>query len=149
MGRREAILAERGLAPIWRLRREFPKVEEGEAQSLARTDAAKYWVELKQLVSGCVKCGLHKTRTQTVFGVGDPAAQWMLIGEAPGADEDRLGDPFVGQAGRLLDNMLAAIGIERGKNVSTSSNAARRETATPSPRRSRNARRTSCARSSW
>ena len=66
-------------------------------------------------MSGCVKCGLHKTRTQTVFGVGDPHAQWMLIGEAPGAEEDRLGDPFVGQAGRLLDNMLAAIGLHRTK----------------------------------
>ena len=62
-------------------------------------------------------CGLHKSRTQTVFGVGDENADWMLIGEAPGAEEDRLGEPFVGQAGRLLDNMLAAIGLSRGKNV--------------------------------
>ena len=117
MGRREAILAEMGLAPIWRLRGESPKLEEGQAQSPARTDAPRDWVELKQLVSGCVKCSLHKTRTQTVFGVGDPSAQWMLIGEAPGAEEDRLGDPFVGQAGRLLDNMLAAIGLDRRQNV--------------------------------
>ena len=117
MGRREAILAEMGLAPIWRLRRESPRVDEAQAQAPAGADAAKDWVELKQLVSGCVKCGLHKTRTQTVFGVGDPSAQWMLIGEAPGAEEDRLGDPFVGQAGRLLDNMLAAVGLDRSKNV--------------------------------
>jgi len=117
MGRREAILAEMGLAPIWRLRRELSGLEEGETQSPPRTDAANDWVELKQLVSGCVKCSLHKTRTQTVFGVGDPSAQWMLIGEAPGAEEDRLGDPFVGQAGRLLDNMLAAIGLDRRQNV--------------------------------
>jgi DNA polymerase len=117
MGRREAILAEMGLAPIWRLRRESPGAEEGEALEPAGADPSKDWVELKQLVSGCVKCGLHKTRTQTVFGVGDPSAQWMLIGEAPGAEEDRLGDPFVGQAGRLLDNMLAAIGLDRRKNV--------------------------------
>jgi uracil-DNA glycosylase family 4 len=68
-------------------------------------------------VSGCIKCDLHKTRTQTVFGVGDENADWMLIGEAPGAEEDRLGDPFVGQAGKLLDNMLAAIGLSRAKNV--------------------------------
>jgi len=117
MGRREAILAEMGLAPVWRLRRPSPAVDEAQAQRPAAADAAKDWVELKQLVSGCVKCGLHKTRTQTVFGVGDAAAQWMLIGEAPGAEEDRLGDPFVGQAGRLLDNMLAAIGLDRGNNV--------------------------------
>ena len=117
MGRRDAILAEMGLAPIWRLRRESVSVEEAQAPEPARADPAKDWVELKQLVSGCVKCGLHKTRTQTVFGVGDPSADWMLIGEAPGAEEDRLGDPFVGQAGRLLDNMLAAIGLDRGKNV--------------------------------
>jgi DNA polymerase len=75
------------------------------------------WTELKQAVSGCTQCGLHKSRTQTVFGVGDPDADWMLIGEAPGAEEDRLGDPFVGQAGRLLDNMLAAIGLSRARNV--------------------------------
>jgi DNA polymerase len=114
MGRREAILAEMGLAPIWRLRR---KVEVEANAATPSTDLADSWIELKQLVSGCVKCGLHKTRTQTVFGVGDPRAEWMLIGEAPGAEEDRLGDPFVGQAGRLLDNMLAAIGLERRKNV--------------------------------
>ena len=117
MGRREAILAEMGLAPIWRLRRESSSVDEVEAPKPARADASQEWVELKQLVSGCVKCGLHKTRTQTVFGVGDAAADWMLIGEAPGAEEDRLGDPFVGQAGRLLDNMLAAIGLDRRQNV--------------------------------
>jgi len=117
MGRREAILAEMGLAPIWRLRRQPGAVSDAEVAGPARTDAAQDWIELKQLVSGCVKCGLHKTRTQTVFGVGDPGAQWMLIGEAPGAEEDRLGDPFVGQAGRLLDNMLAAIGLDRRKNV--------------------------------
>jgi DNA polymerase len=52
-----------------------------------------------------------------VFGVGDESADWMLIGEAPGAEEDRLGDPFVGQAGKLLDNMLAAIGLSRRQNV--------------------------------
>jgi DNA polymerase len=55
--------------------------------------------------------------TQTVFGVGDEQARWLLVGEAPGAEEDRLGEPFVGQAGKLLDNMLAAIGLARGKDV--------------------------------
>ena len=107
MSRREEILAEMGLAPIWRLKKEI----------LKPPALAGGWVELKQAVSGCTKCGLHKTRTQTVFGVGDENADWMLIGEAPGAEEDRLGDPFVGQAGKLLDNMLAAIGLKRGENV--------------------------------
>ena len=74
-------------------------------------------MELKQAVPACTACALHKTRTQTVFGVGDEDADWMLIGEAPGAEEDRLGEPFVGQAGKLLDNMLAALGLRRGENV--------------------------------
>jgi len=60
---------------------------------------------------------LHAGRAQTVFGVGDEKADWLLVGEAPGAEEDRVGEPFVGQAGRLLDNMLAAIGLRRGENV--------------------------------
>jgi len=75
------------------------------------------WPELKAAVSGCEACGLRKTCTQTVFGVGDEQADWLLVGEAPGAEEDARGEPFVGQAGRLLDNMLAAIGLARGKNV--------------------------------
>jgi uracil-DNA glycosylase len=104
MTRREALLAEMGLAPIWKLRIKEP----------ARADG---WVPLKAAVSGCTKCALHESRTQTVFGVGDENADWMLIGEAPGAEEDRLGDPFVGQAGRLLDAMLAAIDLERASNV--------------------------------
>jgi len=102
MSRRAAVLAEMGIAPVWRLRNKKPVTE---------------WIPLKAAVSGCTKCGLHKTRTQTVFGVGDEKADWMLIGEAPGAEEDRLGDPFVGQAGKLLDNMLAAIGLSRQANV--------------------------------
>lgn len=75
------------------------------------------WTELKSAVSGCQACGLSKTRTNTVFGVGDESAEWMLVGEAPGSEEDARGEPFVGQAGRLLDNMLAALHMERGKNV--------------------------------
>lgn len=74
-----------------------------------RTD----WQALQEAVHGCTKCALHKTRTQTVFGVGNPAAAWMFIGEAPGADEDRLGEPFVGRAGQLLNAMLFAIGLKR------------------------------------
>jgi uracil-DNA glycosylase len=73
--------------------------------------------ELKAEVKPCSACGLCKSRTQTVFGVGDESADWMIVGEAPGAEEDARGEPFVGQAGRLLDNMLAAIGLARGENV--------------------------------
>jgi DNA polymerase len=113
VSRRGEILAEMGLAPVWRLRKQAP----GEAQTPSPAGLAGGWIELKQAVSGCTQCGLHKTRTQTVFGVGDENADWMLIGEAPGAEEDRLGDPFVGQAGRLLDNMLAAIDLHRSRNV--------------------------------
>jgi len=111
VSRRGEILAEMGLAPIWRLKHGV--TSEGAPPERPAND----WVELKQAVSGCIQCGLHKTRTQTVFGVGDQNADWMLIGEAPGAEEDRLGDPFVGQAGRLLDNMLAAVDLHRTKNV--------------------------------
>lgn len=78
-------------------------------------DCTQYsWEALQQAVSQCQGCGLHKTRTQTVFGTGDLQARWMLVGEAPGADEDRQGEPFVGRAGKLLNNMLAAIGLPRG-----------------------------------
>ena len=75
------------------------------------------WPQLKAAVKVCTACGLRAGCTQTVFGVGDESAQWMLVGEAPGAEEDKLGEPFVGQAGKLLDSMLAAIGLERGRNV--------------------------------
>ena len=75
------------------------------------------WPELKAAVKACEACGLRKTCTQTVFGVGDERADWLLVGEAPGAEEDARGEPFVGQAGRLLDNMLAAIDLKRGENV--------------------------------
>jgi uracil-DNA glycosylase len=73
--------------------------------------------ELKTEVAKCTACELCQTRKNTVFGVGDEAAEWMIVGEAPGAEEDATGDPFVGQAGKLLDNMLAAIDLARGENV--------------------------------
>ena len=69
--------------------------------------------ELKKTVSACTLCELHRSRTQTVFGTGHPAAEWLIIGEAPGADEDRLGEPFVGRAGQLLTSMLRAMGLAR------------------------------------
>lgn len=79
------------------------------AAHIARLD----WDTLQADVSGCVACSLHQSRTQTVFGVGNRHAHWLIIGEAPGADEDRLGEPFVGRAGKLLDAMLAALKLDR------------------------------------
>lgn len=69
--------------------------------------------ELREVVAACTLCGLHRTRTQTVFGAGHPDADWLVIGEAPGFDEDRKGEPFVGRAGQLLTKMLLAIGLAR------------------------------------
>jgi len=71
------------------------------------------WNQLKGAVRQCIACQLHETRKNTVFGVGEEQADWMIIGEAPGADEDRQGEPFVGKAGQLLNNMLLAIGLKR------------------------------------
>ena len=75
------------------------------------------WDALEQRVSSCERCRLCEKRTNTVFGVGDRAANWMLIGEAPGENEDKQGEPFVGQAGKLLDSMLRAVSLARGENV--------------------------------
>ncbi len=82
------------------------------AYSLQPT-ASLDWSALEATVKTCTQCDLHRTRTQTVFGVGDQQAQWMIIGEAPGADEDAQGEPFVGRAGQLLNSMLKAIGLQR------------------------------------
>ena len=71
------------------------------------------WGLLEQEISNCIKCELSKGRTQTVFGVGNPNADWLLVGEAPGAEEDKKGEPFIGRAGKLLDKMLAAIQLDR------------------------------------
>jgi len=72
------------------------------------------WEALQASVASCRRCGLCETRRHTVFGVGHPQAQWMVVGEAPGEHEDRQGEPFVGAAGQLLDRMLASIGLGRG-----------------------------------
>jgi uracil-DNA glycosylase family 4 len=116
MSRRGELLEEMGLTPVWKLRaggsQEIPERKDQDT-SVADMD----WPQLKAKVAGCTDCKLRAGCTQTVFGVGDESAQWLLVGEAPGAEEDRLGEPFVGQAGRLLDNMLAAISLSRGKNV--------------------------------
>jgi len=71
------------------------------------------WEALRTEVAACTACGLHASRTQTVFGVGSTRAHWLVIGEAPGADEDAQGEPFVGRAGQLLNSMLLAAGFQR------------------------------------
>jgi uracil-DNA glycosylase len=140
--RREEMLREMGISPLWHLRAAAqgqaiaePVVETvapvapvltaaeprpapvvagpGDAAGVAGMD----WPALKSCVANCTACALHKTRNKTVFGVGDERADWLLVGEGPGADEDAQGEPFVGQAGKLLDNMLAAIDLKRGANV--------------------------------
>ncbi|HSV70752.1 MAG TPA: uracil-DNA glycosylase [Methylibium sp.] len=75
------------------------------------------WPALRDAVAGCTACGLCRGRRNTVFGVGHERAHWMIVGEAPGENEDRQGEPFVGSAGQLLDNMLRAVGLSRAANT--------------------------------
>ena len=82
---------------------------------LKRSELPEYWSDLIDHVGNCERCDLHKTRTQTVFGIGDIQADWMIIGEAPGAEEDKSGEPFVGKAGDLLSTILESIGLARNK----------------------------------
>ncbi|SET10974.1 DNA polymerase [Nitrosomonas marina] len=126
--RRKIILRELGLTPLWRLKadadaeteNQSTQAETGSLEQTARPMvevADMDWEQLTATVADCTACPLRQTCTQTVFGVGDKAADWLYIGEGPGAREDALGEPFVGQAGKLLDNMLAAIQLKRGENV--------------------------------
>jgi uracil-DNA glycosylase len=132
--RRAEILKELGLTPLWRAKvtnapNQAPAVEEagsGEQVSGHGVVAAEDrrseilrmgWDQLKTSVEGCIACPLCRSRSRTVFGVGDMNADWLYVGEGPGAEEDATGEPFVGQAGKLLDNMLAAIDLKRGRNV--------------------------------
>ena len=85
------------------------------AAVLPATVAALGWPELREAVAACTACKLCEGRRQTVFGVGHPRAHWMIVGEAPGEQEDRQGEPFVGKSGQLLDNMLRAIALTRGE----------------------------------
>lgn len=96
--------------PVW-----VNKVTQKEDISLQRTVsiADLDWEPLANQVKHCEQCGLSQSRKQTVFGSGDQQAELMIIGEAPGAEEDRQGLPFVGRAGQLLTNMLSAIGLDR------------------------------------
>jgi uracil-DNA glycosylase len=145
--RQMMVMRELGLTPVYRLRgQDSPAVEEISAsasntpvpeikrpvatstqssgnpqtpmvQGRQATILQMDWPELKAKVAGCVDCRLHAGRNKTVFGVGDEKASWLFVGEGPGADEDRQGEPFVGQAGKLLDSMLAAIDLKRGDDV--------------------------------
>ncbi|MCX7898179.1 MAG: uracil-DNA glycosylase [Rhodocyclaceae bacterium] len=130
--KRAQLLHEMGLGPIWRLRG-----ARADAQAASRPQdtgrsaedalspgsareteiAAMGWDELARAVAACRACSLHATRKQAVLGVGDVHADWFFVGEGPGAEEDERGEPFVGQAGKLLDAMLAAIDLRRGENV--------------------------------
>ncbi len=103
---------------VWVSREQLLPVEyDGPITSEAFVDnsGAGEWETLRNQVSVCQKCSLHQGRTQTVFGAGDIHADWMIIGEAPGAEEDRKGEPFVGRAGKLLTAMFQAIGLDRNK----------------------------------
>ena len=133
MTRRDGILREIGLAPLWRLRNRsdaaVDAVAAASTEPVAATAAgpaadgraariaAMDWDELMGAVTACRACRLCENRKQAVFGVGDAAADWLFVGEGPGAEEDERGEPFVGQAGRLLDAMLAAIDLRRGRKV--------------------------------
>lgn len=123
--RREEILEELGLTPLWHSRT-VRHATDGAMVPSHRTDTtdARHeqilhmdWTQLKAGVADCTACPLHQARTRTVFGVGDENADWLWVGEGPGAEEDASGEPFVGQAGKLLDNMLAAISLQRGRHV--------------------------------
>ncbi len=134
---RDQILREMGLGPVWKLRA-APAVapEPGTLPPAAAqgTPAASIplaagistgsppvaemgWDELSAAVSACRRCRLCEARKQAVLGVGDRQADWLFVGEGPGAEEDERGEPFVGQAGKLLDNMLSSIGLRRGRDV--------------------------------
>ena len=137
---REQMLAEMGITPVWRLRQpqaveavqpvafapeeslavDLPSPPAQAEPATAVPSAALErmdWPTLEQEVAECRACALCAHRRQTVLGVGDRQADWLFIGEGPGSEEDARGEPFVGQAGKLLDNMLAAIGLQRGHQV--------------------------------
>ena len=143
---RDQILRELGLGPQWRLRetadaaaaQSEAAVSAGETghvsavhlpaaspmpvaaaeRASSAVDASRMdWNDLATAVAECRACGLCKARKQAVLGVGDQQADWLFVGEGPGAEEDERGEPFVGQAGKLLDAMLAAIDLKRGENV--------------------------------
>jgi len=104
-------LARMGI-PVWRQRpiRECEQNFSSEVVSEKPLEPSDPWPALRASVAACEQCSLYQTRTQTVFGVGSTQADWVFVGEAPGFDEDRQGEPFVGRAGQLLNAMLFAMG---------------------------------------
>jgi len=117
--RRRALLEAMGIV-IWEDRRTPAAEGPGAMPAPLAGDTATVddvalldWAALEQRVAGCAACALHRARSRTVFGVGNHAARLLVVGEAPGAEEDRRGEPFVGRAGQLLNAMLAAIGLPR------------------------------------
>ena len=119
--RRDAMLREMGLAPTWRLRNQpaaaAPLAEAPAAPALGGDVAGMDWDTLTRTILACRQCPLCEQRKQAVPGVGDRQADWLFVGEGPGAEEDERGEPFVGQAGKLLDAMLAAIRLKRDEKV--------------------------------
>ena len=108
---RDDVFGELGIGPAWQLR-------DAPASPLTPHPSPSYtWDQLADAVAHCTACKLSATRTQGVLGAGDRNADWLIVGEAPGAEEDAQGEPFVGPAGKLLDAMLASIGLARGDNV--------------------------------
>jgi DNA polymerase len=91
--------------------------EPGDAEPRRQRISGLEWNDLAADVDACTACGLARTRRCSVPGVGAREAEWLFVGEAPGAEEDERGEPFVGQAGKLLDAMLAALSLARGRNV--------------------------------
>jgi uracil-DNA glycosylase len=118
---------EAAVAPAFSRRPSMPAstpIKPSVATAAVQTDPARAahiatldWDALQREVTACQACGLCKQRKQAVLGVGAKPAPWLLVGEGPGSEEDEVGEPFVGQAGRLLDAMLKAIGLERGREV--------------------------------
>ncbi len=111
--RRAAVLGTIGVDRFVRRARAAVAVAADAAAEPTPDAAALDWDGLAAAVAGCTRCGLAANRTNTVFGVGDRQARWLVVGEAPGAEEDRQGEPFVGRAGQLLNSMLRAAGLRR------------------------------------
>ncbi|MFZ2629608.1 MAG: uracil-DNA glycosylase [Rugosibacter sp.] len=128
---REQILHEMGLGPLWKLRAApapevTPPGVKPQTEVMQPVPAPAIipgsvenmdWDDLTTTVAACRQCRLCEARKQAVLGVGDRQADWLFVGEGPGAEEDERGEPFVGQAGKLLDNMLASISLKRGEDV--------------------------------
>lgn len=111
-----------GLGPVWQ-RRGLAQVAEHEQGGSPHSEETRHhiaaldWQPLTEMIASCQQCGLCQGRQHTVPGEGDTQAKWLFVGEGPGRQEDEQGEPFVGPAGMLLNNMMLALGLERGKNT--------------------------------